>query len=155
MVLRVGLNDTEKWKFLTGTSSIVEPVASGFTNYATAVAQLYPRALDSLYVASYDSQGNGGGILTRLHTGYDLYQILTGPIFKMKMLLAPLSTISLPLFLSLQGRYPPDRGSMFPEIFVLMYHIPRSYTPIDANIGPQRHGNIASSYVMSLFSIFF
>jgi hypothetical protein len=25
------------------------------------VAQLYPRALGSLYVASYDSQGSGGG----------------------------------------------------------------------------------------------
>jgi hypothetical protein len=32
------------------------------------VAQLYPRA-GSLSVASYDSQGCGGGILTRLHTG--------------------------------------------------------------------------------------
>jgi hypothetical protein len=31
------------------------------------VAQLYPRALGSLYIASYDSQGYGGGILTRLH----------------------------------------------------------------------------------------
>jgi hypothetical protein len=33
----------------------------------TGVAQLYPRALGSLFVASYDSQG---GILTRLHTGF-------------------------------------------------------------------------------------
>jgi hypothetical protein len=33
------------------------------------VAQLYPRALGSLFIASYDSQGYGGGILTRLHTG--------------------------------------------------------------------------------------
>jgi hypothetical protein len=33
------------------------------------MAQLYPRALGSLFVASYDSQGYGGGILTRLHTG--------------------------------------------------------------------------------------
>jgi hypothetical protein len=32
--------------------------------------QLYPRALGSLYVAFYDSQGYGGGILTRLYTGY-------------------------------------------------------------------------------------
>jgi hypothetical protein len=31
------------------------------------VAQLYPRTLDSLFVTSYDSQGYGGGILTRLH----------------------------------------------------------------------------------------
>jgi hypothetical protein len=34
------------------------------------VTQLYPRVLGSLFVASYDSQGYGGGILTRLHTGY-------------------------------------------------------------------------------------
>jgi hypothetical protein len=32
------------------------------------MAQLYPRALGS-FVSSYDSQGYGGGILTRLHTG--------------------------------------------------------------------------------------
>jgi hypothetical protein len=35
------------------------------------VAQLYPRVLGSLSVASYDSQGYGGGILTRLHTGVE------------------------------------------------------------------------------------
>jgi hypothetical protein len=33
------------------------------------VAQLYPQALGSLFVASYDSQGYGGGIRPRLHTG--------------------------------------------------------------------------------------
>jgi hypothetical protein len=33
------------------------------------VAQLYPQAPGSLSVASYDSQGYGGGILTRLHAG--------------------------------------------------------------------------------------
>jgi hypothetical protein len=33
------------------------------------VAQLYPRALGSFFVTSYDSQGYGGGIVTRLHTG--------------------------------------------------------------------------------------
>jgi hypothetical protein len=32
------------------------------------LAQLYPRALGSLFVASYDSQGCGGGIRTHLHT---------------------------------------------------------------------------------------
>jgi hypothetical protein len=32
------------------------------------VAQIYPQALGSLSVASYDSQGYGGGILIRLHT---------------------------------------------------------------------------------------
>jgi hypothetical protein len=33
------------------------------------VAQLYPQALGSLFVVSYDSHGYGGGIPTRLHTG--------------------------------------------------------------------------------------
>jgi hypothetical protein len=33
------------------------------------ITQLYPRALCSLFVASYDSRGCGGGILTRLHMG--------------------------------------------------------------------------------------
>jgi hypothetical protein len=32
------------------------------------VAQLYPRALGSHFVAFYDSKGYGGGILNRLHT---------------------------------------------------------------------------------------
>jgi hypothetical protein len=44
------------------------------------VAQLYPRALGSLSVASYDSQGYGGGIVTRLHTGLIVNQ-LTCPAF--------------------------------------------------------------------------
>jgi hypothetical protein len=34
------------------------------------VALLYPGALGSLYVASYDSQGYSGGILTLRHTGH-------------------------------------------------------------------------------------
>jgi hypothetical protein len=33
------------------------------------VEQLYPQALGSIFVASYDSQGYGGGVPTRLHTG--------------------------------------------------------------------------------------
>jgi hypothetical protein len=40
-----------------------------FISPRNRVAQLYPWALGSLFVASYDSQGSGGGILTRLHTG--------------------------------------------------------------------------------------
>jgi hypothetical protein len=41
-----------------------------FLLYRNRVAQLYPQALDSLSVASYDSQGYGGSIRPRLHTGY-------------------------------------------------------------------------------------
>jgi hypothetical protein len=33
------------------------------------VARLYPQALGSLFVTSYDSQGYGGGIRPRFHTG--------------------------------------------------------------------------------------
>jgi hypothetical protein len=41
------------------------------------VAQICPRALGSLSVASYDSQGYGGGILSRLHTGSNA--VASGP----------------------------------------------------------------------------
>jgi hypothetical protein len=39
------------------------------------VAQLYPQAPGFLFITFYDSQGYGGGIRTRLHTGeyYELY----------------------------------------------------------------------------------
>jgi hypothetical protein len=35
------------------------------------VARLYPQALGFIFVASYDSQGYGGGIRPHLHTGYN------------------------------------------------------------------------------------
>jgi hypothetical protein len=41
-----------------------------FTSPRNGLAQLYPQVLGSLFVASYDSQGYGGGIRTRLHTGF-------------------------------------------------------------------------------------
>jgi hypothetical protein len=37
-----------------------------FISPRNRVAQLYPQALASLFVASYDSQGYGGGIRPRL-----------------------------------------------------------------------------------------
>jgi hypothetical protein len=40
------------------------------------VAQLYPQARGSLFVAFYDSQGYGGGILTHLHKGICLNQMI-------------------------------------------------------------------------------
>jgi hypothetical protein len=39
-----------------------------FISPRNRVAQLHPQALGSLFVASYDSQGYGGGVQTRLHT---------------------------------------------------------------------------------------
>jgi hypothetical protein len=40
-----------------------------FISPRNRVAQLYPQARGSLFVASYDSQDYGGGIRPRLHTG--------------------------------------------------------------------------------------
>jgi hypothetical protein len=43
-----------------------------FMSPKNRVAQLYPRELGSLFVASYDSQGYRGGILTRLHMRFEI-----------------------------------------------------------------------------------
>jgi hypothetical protein len=40
-----------------------------FISPRNRVAQLHPQELGSLFVASYDCQGYGGGIRLRLHTG--------------------------------------------------------------------------------------
>jgi hypothetical protein len=49
-----------------------------FISPTNRVAQLYPQALGSLFVASYDSQGYGGGIRPRLHTGETSHTALSG-----------------------------------------------------------------------------
>jgi hypothetical protein len=71
-----------------------------FISPRNRVAQLYPRALGSLFVASYDSQGCGGGILTRLHTPTFLslninYVIRYGPHRKHLMFTKPLPLATL------------------------------------------------------------
>jgi hypothetical protein len=48
----------------------LEGQAPVFISPRNKVAQLYPRVLGSLFGTSYDSQGYGGGILTRLHTDF-------------------------------------------------------------------------------------
>jgi hypothetical protein len=54
-----------------------------FISPRNRVAQLYPQALGYLYVASYDSQGNGGGIRTCPHAGvgksipFSLYTVIS------------------------------------------------------------------------------
>jgi hypothetical protein len=42
------------------------------------VVRLHPQALGSLFVASYDSQGYGGGIRPHLHTGLSSSTLLNG-----------------------------------------------------------------------------
>jgi hypothetical protein len=44
-----------------------------FISPRNRVALLYPQALGSLFVASYDSHGYGGGIRTRIHTAIWAY----------------------------------------------------------------------------------
>jgi hypothetical protein len=51
----------------------LEGQASVFISSRKRVAQLYPQTLCSLFVASYDSQGYGGGIRTRLPEGAYLH----------------------------------------------------------------------------------
>jgi hypothetical protein len=40
-----------------------------FISHKKRVAQIYPQALGSLFVAFYDAQGYGGDMRTRLHAG--------------------------------------------------------------------------------------
>jgi hypothetical protein len=49
----------------------LEGLVPVFISPRNRVARLYPQTLDSLVVASCDSQGYSGGILPRLHTGAD------------------------------------------------------------------------------------
>jgi hypothetical protein len=44
-----------------------------FISPRNRVARLYPEALGHLFIASYDSQGYGGGIWSRLHSGYSIH----------------------------------------------------------------------------------
>jgi hypothetical protein len=49
-----------------------------FISLRNRVVQLYPQAMGSFFVNSYDSQGYGGGIRSRLHTGIEIWlQMLT------------------------------------------------------------------------------
>jgi hypothetical protein len=50
-----------------------------FISPRNRVAQLYPWALGSLLIACYDSQVYGGGILTRLHTGWSWIEFILRP----------------------------------------------------------------------------
>jgi hypothetical protein len=52
-----------------GDSPNLEGQVPVFISLRKRVAQLYPQALGSLSVASYDSQGYDGDIRPRLHTG--------------------------------------------------------------------------------------
>jgi hypothetical protein len=61
----------DPWPYFTVSDSrLSQPGGSGPRIYILQeqVTQLYPQALGSFFVASYDPQGYGGGILIRLNT---------------------------------------------------------------------------------------
>jgi hypothetical protein len=51
-------------------SSNLEGQVPVFISLRNRVARLYPQALGSLFVASYESQGYGGSVRPPLHTGF-------------------------------------------------------------------------------------
>jgi hypothetical protein len=53
----------------------LESQVSVFISPKNRVTQLYPQALGSLFVSSYDSQGYGGGIRTRLQVGFSVSSV--------------------------------------------------------------------------------
>jgi hypothetical protein len=64
---------------IVSLASIPQPGGTGRSLYVPRdrVAQLYPQTPGSLSVASYESQGYGGGILTGLHMGkFKHYRVL-------------------------------------------------------------------------------
>jgi hypothetical protein len=62
-----------------------------FISFRNRVAQLYPQALGSLFIASYDSQGYGGSIRTRLNAGLVINQSQSQSYFTVDGL-APISS---------------------------------------------------------------
>jgi hypothetical protein len=64
-----------------GDSPNLEGQVPVFISLRKSVARLYPQALSSLFVVSYDSQGYGGGIRSRLHTGLE-YGVLSAVVMK-------------------------------------------------------------------------
>jgi hypothetical protein len=63
-----GTHDHILLSHIRDSSNVVYQVPV-FISSRNRVAQLYPQAPGSLFVASYDSQGYGEGIRPRLHTG--------------------------------------------------------------------------------------
>jgi hypothetical protein len=62
--------------FISWDSSNLKGQVPVFISPSNRVAQLYPRSLCSLSVATYDLQGYCGGILTRIHRGKNLYKVM-------------------------------------------------------------------------------
>jgi hypothetical protein len=88
------------------------------------VTQLYPRALGSLFVASYDSQGYGGAIPTRLYTNF--LDITHRPVFYLKLSFVGLS---VPHRKHISLLYEPNRLMLF--IGLCRWYINATFTILD------------------------
>jgi hypothetical protein len=90
----------DSWLYLTVSDSrLPQPGGPGpvFISPRNRMTQLYPQALGSLFVASYDSQSYGGGIRPRLHTWNWTKQVQSSTF---KVMLRP--TVSRPVCLGIK-----------------------------------------------------
>jgi hypothetical protein len=68
----------DSWPYFTVSDSglpNLEGQVPEFISPRNSMAQLYPQALDYLFVAFYDSQGYGENIRIHLHTGWSYYGV--------------------------------------------------------------------------------
>jgi hypothetical protein len=97
-----------------------------FLSPRNRVAHLYARAQASLYVASYDSQGYGGGILTLLETGTQpggLGPRIYIPQEQGSPVIPPGTDFQVPVFISPRNKvaqlYPRAQNSRSPYYYAL------------------------------------
>jgi hypothetical protein len=105
---------------------------SVFISPRNKVAQLYPQALSSLFVASYDSQGYGGGIRSLLHTGY-LQMSMLQLLYDWQFTVNQLVLASSPLRLTIRDsffffRLSPYVTSSLTRFFFFWFSYPEFHT---------------------------
>jgi hypothetical protein len=105
------------------------------------VAGLYPQALGSLFVASYDPQGYYGGIRPRLHTGMLYYRCVRAAFIGLRFDFLSLSEV-VEVTTSLIGGTQESLSHGFTVVSMYKKHRPVTvlppYTPIvkSLNTGP-------------------